>query len=830
MQVKSSKPFAILQPVHTTKPEIDPSDVVVGASLERVKEWWESAQWADTVVFDVETRGTDPWRPATAVVGVGCAWDRDGEWHAVYFDVPSMGLDAKWELFARIGCFPYRDNQAVIAHNAYFDFSLLKMESSRLGLSLGYLFTHDTYGLYKQLAGEGWWGQTWGLKDAQLDLLGWDSSNEDGIDGWLLGHGYHKQGPPLKEGVTPEQHLAEIRAWEAAATTKPRSVAPMKGEMWRVPPKILGEYCILDCLSTMMLYQFVLRPALNRFPELEQFHTDEWIEAVHLLSDQQLSGIRMDRDKLLAHKQDLEAWILQAEADIRRNEYTGPIIKGIEIARLAADREKLAAAEPPKFKKKKETTEPVKFKKNGELASSWVKWDEKRNAEPEVYKSWNTWRVRLDELSAPRKPWSPTSGDDIRELIYYHGLVDYHSVRPYDPETRKGCDFRLIGINGEVELSLTDADQLPVDAEALSQMNPEWAGNIDKHREYSKELSYVETYLELLHNHGTDEAPEWRLHPGWKIHGTVTGRLAGRDPNLQQIPKSLALLDCFISDPESAWVEGDWTALEPHVLAELSRDPALMDLYGPDAKPGHDRYLFTLASIEHAFTAPVRRLYDPKNPTKESVGQAKKECKSLREVGKVLVLSGDYGAGAGKKWRACILKGIKIELDQMKEIHNAQLDMHRGVYKEFIPELEREWRARGGWVLSGLGHPVCVDGDKTKDLCNRVIQKTGHDIHTIYFVRLARALRLAGIECRGIVWDFHDQFIIQVPRDRAGEVLALAVKGVADLNADLGTTVRLKLEPRIVSGMSEAKMEEAFNEREARRTVAPMPKDNGVHA
>lgn len=777
---------------------------------------------ADTVVLDVETNGTDPWLPATAVVGVGCAWATQGEWHAIYFDIPSMDSRAADALFSTLSGLPFGSSQAVLAHNAYFDYSLIKMECDRRDIKLPYIFTHDTYGLYKQLAGEGWWGQTWGLKDAQIDLLGWDSSNEEGIDNWLIGHGFHKQGPKLLPGESPEEHLARCSAWTAVDPEKRKSIVAIKGEMWRCPPEILGEYCILDCLSTLMLYELVLRPALDQFPELEAFHTDEWIESIHLLADQQVAGIRIDRDRLLLHEQRLRTLIAEYELKIHESDITGPLIKQINEARLQADIEKLRLKEPEKYKKKKETKEPIMYRKDGGLASSWIKWNEKQQLPPEVSKSWENWQAKYHALVAPIKPWSASSGDDVRELVYGHQcggittpLVEVHSIVPWDPATKTGNSFRLMGINGEVDLNLTDAGALPVDAEAFSQMDPEWAGAIDKHREYSKELSYVETYLELLWNHGDAERPNWRLHPGWKIHGTVTGRLAGRDPNLQQIPKSIELLDCFIPDPETVWVEGDWTALEPHVLAELSKDPALLALYGPDAKPGHDRYLFTLASINHAFTAPVRKLYDPANPTKEGVGQAKKECKSLREVGKVLVLSGDYGAGASKKWRSCVLKGIKISLEAMKEIHEAQLEMHRGIYKEFVPELEREWRTRGGWVLSGLGHPVAVDGEKKKDLCNRVIQKTGHDIHTLFFVRLARALRSAGISAQGIVWDFHDQFIIQVPAERADEVLELAKREVIAVNESLGTTVRLKLDPRIVSGMSEAKMEEDYAKRKA---------------
>lgn len=73
-------------------------------------------------------------------------------------------------------------------------------------------------------------------------------------------------------------------------------------------------------------------------------------------------------------------------------------------------------------------------------------------------------------------------------------------------------------------------------------------------------------------------------------------------------------------------------------LAELSRDEALLALYGPDANPNHDRYLYTLANIPHPAMDEVRKYYDVRNPTKEGVAEAKSKCKQLRELGKVLCI------------------------------------------------------------------------------------------------------------------------------------------------------------------------------------------------
>jgi hypothetical protein len=38
------------------------------------------------------------------------------------------------------------------------------------------------------------------------------------------------------------------------------------GEQWRIPIEIEGQYCALDCISTMQLYDKVFEPIMKRFP------------------------------------------------------------------------------------------------------------------------------------------------------------------------------------------------------------------------------------------------------------------------------------------------------------------------------------------------------------------------------------------------------------------------------------------------------------------------------------------------------------------------------------------------------------------------------------
>lgn len=784
-EVERSLPFALLSPIppeSVWEPEVDPRDVLESPTMGDVLVLGKELSTAATVAIDFETKGTRTWTKEDRIVGVGFAWsgsDGIGCRYVAVTEEEATHLAVRALSFIPKGA-------TVLAHNVNFDGAWAAESARRVGERPDFdctrsplvSWTHCTYGLYKQLASEGWEGQAWNLKAAMKDLLGWRNTNEIDRDEWLLSHGFHKQGPRLKGDESPDAHRAAIRRWLSKGGK--RRVAPDLAEMWRVPPAILGRYCILDCLATLDLYQRVLRPALDRFPELEDYHCGPWLHVNLLLAEQQWFGIRCDRDRLRAHGFDCLHRAEEAEAEIRRSPILGPIVADIEQSRREVARKAIIEKEPKRYKK------------NGEESKAWAQW--------------------LERVERPTfKEWSPASGDDLRQLLYQSGLVQVEEPEK-DPD-----GFVLHGVNGPVRLDRTDTGLLAVDSNAMAQLPPEIGGPVDRFIDAAKEASIVDSYLKHIYDHtasrGSGIGGGIRLHAGWIVPRTLTGRLGGKDPNLQAVPKSLEFLDCFGPDPGCVWLEEDAAAVEPHVLAELSQDRALLDLYGPDANPNHDRYLYTLASIPHPSFDAVRRHYSVEAPTKEGVKAAKSECKALRELGKVLVLAGDYGAGAKKKWRTCLLKGIRISLKEMEEIHAGQRALHSGV-DAWRASLEREWDARGGWVLSGLGFPTPVFHDKLKDVVNRVVQRTGHDIHVIHVWQLESLLTAAGIGSTGVVWDFHDQDISQVREEDAERALAVAVEAVDELNRYLGGSVRIKYGPRIVRSLSEAKMEEAW---EARR-------------
>lgn len=85
--------------------------------------------------------------------------------------------------------------------------------------------------------------------------------------------------------------------------------------------------------------------------------------------------------------------------------------------------------------------------------------------------------------------------------------------------------------------------------------------------------SYFDAYLGLT----TRDYP--RLHPNFKIHGTVTGRLSCADPNLQQVPRKSKVKEVFLPEEGKQLWEVDYSNLEMRLAAVYAKNPTLLETF-----------------------------------------------------------------------------------------------------------------------------------------------------------------------------------------------------------------------------------------------------------
>jgi hypothetical protein len=581
--------FVLLKPAYTPARTGDafqylgePSDIATAL---------DAAIQSQYVAIDFETKGNDYSDPANPIeiVGIGLAWNTG----SIYFDWQPLTPANR----AMIVAFLFR-HQGLLAHNMYFDGGVIRALFGRHAQ-----FAACTLSLYMHLANEGWTGQKWGLKDAQIDVLKWENSNEHDLDRWLVCNGYYR-------GVRRLDDSSEARLQGYENT----SLKADKGEMWRAPPEILGKYCVLDAEACYLLYMKHLLPVSLQFPE---FACDLWPRMMHLIEthiDQKLNGLLVDRPGIEARHKHLDETIaLQAEG-LRSHPALESHIRELETVML----KELAAKEPERHKKVKERpAEPPAIKKDGTPSKAHATWvaNGPKYTVPVQNKNWTAWQERWKLAingQLPQYRFNFGSNLQLCELLY----------------TRLGFPVRIE----------TDKGQPAVGIKALKHMGEVGTALIEKAWN-EKEQGYLTDYL------GRTETRH-SIHPNFRLPGTKTGRLSSSKPNLQQVPKTKAMMSLFKAKPGMILVDLDFSALEPVVTTEFSQDPNMLAIYG-DGRPSNDIYLFVASSIP-GYDSKVRAAgYDPYNPTKEGLANAKKVCKAERSVCKTVAL-------------ACIAEGTPV--------------------------------------------------------------------------------------------------------------------------------------------------------------------------
>ena len=602
-----------------------------------------------------------------------------------------------------------------------------------------------TYALYRHTATEGWPGQKFSLKDAMVQLLQWPDANTARLDQWLRDNGHINQAHNIQYG-----------------------------EMWRAPAGILGEYCALDAEATYLLYTEILEPVLNRFPELRKYHTGPFMRMLLILIEQRLIGMLIDRDKLQAAHDEISSELAPVEKWLREESVLAPHIRRWQDEAMA----EFIASAPKQYLTQKASKEPSKYTKNGKVSKTWLNWKEKGTTEPKLSKNWIKWKEKEALVLSgedTRCVFNLRSGDQLRWLFF--------EAMGYTP----------------TEFTTGDIPIPRIDSETLRQYG-EGGAALETLLLLHKEHSFTTKYLELTESRNT-------IHAGFRVPGTLTGRLSGTEPNLQQVPKSRRFLDSMVARPGHVWIDADFSALEPVVTAEFSGDPTLMAIYGPKADPGADIYLHTGAGIP-ALSAAIRASgYIPENGiTTEIAAHTKRVCKRERSICKTLYLGANYGAGAGKIHKTLLTQGVEISFEEVQTVHRQFWELYSGI-KRFEWQLKDQWRKNGGWILNGIGRPLGIHKDYTKDIVNRFSQSTGHDILVMYIELLDRALRENGLEYTPIVINFHDESIIEVREEDAQKAIDIFIQANVELNRVLSGSIPLKINPIVARCLSDAKLE-----------------------
>jgi len=291
----------------------------------------------------------------------------------------------------------------------------------------------------------------------------------------------------------------------------------------------------------------------------------------------------------------------------------------------------------------------------------------------------------------------------------------------------------------------TDSDIL----EELSEQDPV-PGKILAWRTLSKlKSTYVET-LPLLVNKVTG-----RLHTQYIQTGTATGRLASKDPNLQNIPiredDGRRIRQAFV--PRDGWtfVSADYSQIELVVLAEVGQDPNLVAAF----RGGKDIHRQTAALM---FTVPEEMV-----------------TSDMRRAAKAINFGLMYGMSAFR-----LANELKISRKEAQSFFEAYKREFAGVdtfFQTVIADAEKT-----GSVSTILGHkrtlPNIAGRNRVeKQAAERVamntpIQGSAADIVKTAMLRVDRALVDGGFQAK-LLLQVHDELLLEVPVGEVDAVQAL---------------------------------------------------------
>jgi DNA polymerase-1 len=291
----------------------------------------------------------------------------------------------------------------------------------------------------------------------------------------------------------------------------------------------------------------------------------------------------------------------------------------------------------------------------------------------------------------------------------------------------------------------TDEDVL----EVLASQDPV-PEKILAHRKLTKLKS---TYVDALPQQ-INEATG-RLHTHYVQTGAATGRLASKDPNLQNIPireeEGRRIRAAFVPAPGMRFISADYSQIELAILAYLSRDPVLLQAF----RDGRDIHRQTASLI---FSVP-----------ESEVGPEQ------RAVGKTINFGVVYGMSAyGLSQR---LKIAKSDADKFITTYFQRYEGVDRYLKETIKGAEQN-----GFVTTLMGRRRRIISIRSPNrtekagaqrvAVNSPIQGTAADIVKLAMVKLSARLRREGLGAR-ILLQVHDEIILESPAEECDKALGV---------------------------------------------------------
>jgi DNA polymerase-1 len=289
------------------------------------------------------------------------------------------------------------------------------------------------------------------------------------------------------------------------------------------------------------------------------------------------------------------------------------------------------------------------------------------------------------------------------------------------------------------------------------------------HRQLSKLKS---TYVDALP--AMVNPVSGRVHTNFLQTGAATGRLASKDPNLQNIPvreeEGRRIRTAFVPEPGWLFLSADYAQIELVILAHLSGDPKLREAFAA----GRDVHRQTAALL---------------------FGVGEKEVSAeQRRIGKTINFGVIYGMSAFR-----LARDMRIPRKDADTFISTYFQRYAGVDR-FLKSTVRQAEVNGFVrTLIGRRRPVPAIGSRNRTermaaervAVNSPIQGSAADIVKKAMLEVALLLKESGLKTR-LLLQVHDELIFEAPRAeaaRAATLIRQAMEGAVALEVPLRVSV-----------------------------------------
>jgi DNA polymerase-1 len=290
------------------------------------------------------------------------------------------------------------------------------------------------------------------------------------------------------------------------------------------------------------------------------------------------------------------------------------------------------------------------------------------------------------------------------------------------------------------------------------------AGTLEAMRGDHPVVDLVLEYRELskLKNTYVDALPlqvnpiTGRVHTSYNQAGSVTGRIASSDPNLQNIPIRTELgrrvRQAFVAEPGNVLLSVDYSQVELRVVAHMSGDEAMLSAFRAEQ------------DIHEATAAAIYNL-----PIEEVSKEQRNRAKGVN-FGLIYGMS-PFG----------LSRYTDMTLAEAEDFVSAYFDQFPGV-KKYLDGMKTR-AADQGYVETLLGRRRYFPGLKTqsnynirsreeREAINAPVQGTAADIMKIAMLNVSSALRENELRSR-ILLQVHDELVLECPLEELNQTAAL---------------------------------------------------------